>query len=947
MTNPYPLPRETRETSTIVGDGRSNYGPLNFPIWDVLDVVAFVSRADGDFTFEAVTAEKVSGQPFDYFTVTFAPALENGDLAYVQAKRVHERSTDVIRGGALSGAGLEAELSKQATVLQELRRDIDRAIALGPGQSAPLPMGPLEAGRILTVNADGTGVVYGLSELELLALEAAVEAARDAALLANGSGARFIFSTLTADEDPGDGRIRLSNVQQDAALVLRADTLDADGVDISETLASFGASTSALKGNLRLYSTSDPRQRLNFDVTAVIDEGGYFNLTISNTAASDESPFAEGDMILLAFSAAGDKGEQGLPGDGRSYDTVAAAEAENLPALATWIQTAGYTEPGDGGGELYVKTGNDGADVPAHNGYLLDLGGRHFAVTSRTVNLAWFGYDQTDTSGVANTAAFLNAIAYLRAKGGGKIMVPGDPFWLATSVVDRNLNFDLDIEGKPGNRIKAVTGFTSALFNLYARNVFYQTATPVAQSLDDLWFNAAVTDTALGTGHRWNGSSWVADPSLTGAAIYADATLRTDNLHVDCSRGTDSGGGQLASAFVSAYFRNWFMNECDGYGGELATNPNADSFASPIACFNFSAEENKVRGFSDVAYYVGGDNKIGGASGDGGTANILGGIVERCQGVVQTKRELTSCLVKGLTAINCVSGCLSLEVGPGLAGVGRRLNVETSIFINMQSRVFELKAGAKGSFLGNFVQNFALDLVNGGAVANTHAVVLSGASGAKVKGNTFDRGGVPLADQRGALISNLTLDGVDYTGGRHAFEGNDYRNFGRAVVEAAGVDASTYQDEILDNLGATPYVLAHPGSVARYFIVGDPLERTLRDGVTSREALRGQANKTANHNISANENGMHFTNAGQGSQTTFILPPAEAGLRYTFTNMVATSGIRVLAQAGDVPRMGAQVGTTNRQAISTDVGASITFEAVDSTNWIAVTAAAPGNWTLN
>lgn len=125
MTNPYPLPRETRQTPIIVGDGRATYGPFAFKIWDTADVAARVDRGSGDLLPEAVTATKVANQIFDSFTVTFAPALTVGQRAIVQSRRLHERTTDVTRGGSISTSGLEGELSRQGTVLQELRRDAD------------------------------------------------------------------------------------------------------------------------------------------------------------------------------------------------------------------------------------------------------------------------------------------------------------------------------------------------------------------------------------------------------------------------------------------------------------------------------------------------------------------------------------------------------------------------------------------------------------------------------------------------------------------------------------------------------------------------------------------------------------------------------------------------------------------------------------------------------
>lgn len=126
MTNPFPLPRQTRETEVIVGDGRATYGPFAFRIWDAADATAVVSRQNGEFLPAAILAAKTTAERFAFFTVTFTPPLVLGDRAIVRSTRLHERLGDVTRGGSITGAELERELSTQGTILQELRRDETR-----------------------------------------------------------------------------------------------------------------------------------------------------------------------------------------------------------------------------------------------------------------------------------------------------------------------------------------------------------------------------------------------------------------------------------------------------------------------------------------------------------------------------------------------------------------------------------------------------------------------------------------------------------------------------------------------------------------------------------------------------------------------------------------------------------------------------------------------------
>lgn len=627
----------------------------------------------------------------------------------------------------------------------------------------------------------------------------------------------------------------------------------------------------------------------------------------------------------------------------QEFESRAFAMTQNISNVAEWVTTHGYNEAGDGGAAVYYPV----VSAPSHEGYFEDAAGKFYELRTDTVNIDMFGADTTDTTGVANRTAFINAKNYLKAIGGGTIIVPGKTYWMSDVVRDLSMgDHDYQIIGEPGNKVIAVAGLTGGLFTFFTHNVYYQIAEPVSgMSEGDYWFAAAVTNPVLGQGYRYNGTSWVAGP-YSGTSIMSPATLTIKGLEVDVSRGVDSGGGQYASAFVCAYYRDWFIEDCVGYGGTIYNNVNADSFCSPISCFNFVARNNRVKGFNDAAYYVGGDNKIGGSSGDQFLARIEGGFIEACAQAVTTKRELYLTLVEGITVVNCRIGCISLPVGTGLAGVGRRLIVSNSFFVNIENSAFQLRGDTRGEFLNNRVEGIGADLINGGVLTNASAVILAGAPGAVIKGNVFERGSFAAEDQRGINIANAVIDGVTYTGGKHTIEGNSYINMGRVAVEGSGVDPSTFKDEVLNNLHSTPFTFTSLNTIAKYTIVGFPDRYTRVGGHTFREGASAVSNKTSNYNVSEADNGVHFTNQGQGSQTTFVLPAAAQGLRFTFTNMHA-SGIRILAELGDFPWLGVTSGTTNRQAVATAVGSSITFEAIDTTNWIAISATNSGGWTVN
>ncbi|GAA2871975.1 hypothetical protein GGQ99_000958 [Aminobacter niigataensis] len=150
---PYPYPRETRESTLLVGNGTPGpYGPSDFKIFDVADVVV-LARAVGEDRFSDVTLDatvtKSTGAAFDTFSVTFDATIPATTNFVLQSKRVHERQTAVTKGGALSSNELEKELSKQGTVIEELRRDADRSLAFQPDFDGDVRLPTPEAEKLL------------------------------------------------------------------------------------------------------------------------------------------------------------------------------------------------------------------------------------------------------------------------------------------------------------------------------------------------------------------------------------------------------------------------------------------------------------------------------------------------------------------------------------------------------------------------------------------------------------------------------------------------------------------------------------------------------------------------------------------------------------------------------------------------------------------------------
>ena len=159
-STPYPLPRQTRESSILVGNGTAGpYGPTTFKVFDIEDI-EIIAKADGEAVFSVVdpgdyTVEKTADAGFDTVTVTFDAVVPVTTSFVIRAARVAERSIAVSRGGAIDSAQLEKELSKQASVQSEIRRDFGRTVQTDPGVD-PVKIVPGDEGETLIFDAART-----------------------------------------------------------------------------------------------------------------------------------------------------------------------------------------------------------------------------------------------------------------------------------------------------------------------------------------------------------------------------------------------------------------------------------------------------------------------------------------------------------------------------------------------------------------------------------------------------------------------------------------------------------------------------------------------------------------------------------------------------------------------------------------------------------------------
>jgi hypothetical protein len=125
----------------------------------------------------------------------------------------------------------------------------------------------------------------------------------------------WLFSTTTADADPGTGNLRFNNATFASITQLFFDNSERIGTDVSSWLDSFDDSTtSGNKGTLTIRDVVDSTKFAIFQVTgAVVDGTGYRKVPVTPINSGGLS-LANGARVSVAFSRAGDLGATGTTG---------------------------------------------------------------------------------------------------------------------------------------------------------------------------------------------------------------------------------------------------------------------------------------------------------------------------------------------------------------------------------------------------------------------------------------------------------------------------------------------------------------------------------------------------------------------------------------------------------------------------------------------------------
>lgn len=149
-------------TSTLASASAGPF-PLGFRIFDDDGFEVYVNDiliAPSAYTISATFSNGFD----DAAAITFDTALEIGDELIVYGKMVADRESDIGNGASNIVAQLNIELARQAAMIQELQRDMARAILTISGNPNPLPPVSDRASKAAVFDAEGNVVAGELAD---------------------------------------------------------------------------------------------------------------------------------------------------------------------------------------------------------------------------------------------------------------------------------------------------------------------------------------------------------------------------------------------------------------------------------------------------------------------------------------------------------------------------------------------------------------------------------------------------------------------------------------------------------------------------------------------------------------------------------------------------------------------------------------------------------------
>ena len=128
----------------------------------------------------------------------------------------------------------------------------------------------------------------------------------------------MIDTASQTNSDPGEGKIRFNNTILNQTTKFYIDSsANLNDLNIDNFLTTLDSVTSNIKGFVRVSKQSSSADYIQFQISDVVDNDGWWSADVSVQESSSANPFNDGDDLVTSFltnGSRGDKGERGFTG---------------------------------------------------------------------------------------------------------------------------------------------------------------------------------------------------------------------------------------------------------------------------------------------------------------------------------------------------------------------------------------------------------------------------------------------------------------------------------------------------------------------------------------------------------------------------------------------------------------------------------------------------------
>ena len=351
-----------------------------------------------------------------------------------------------------------------------------------------------------------------------------------------GATFEYEWSTDTAVSDPGAGNVKINNANLTSGTILSIDDTDATGTDIQQFLRTIDDSSSAIKGHFRMANKLNADDFVMYTISAISEETGYFQVTVSYVDGSATS-FTNGEELIMTFARTGDKGDTGFTGSKGDTGFTGSKGDTGFTGSAGTAGTTGFTGS-QGAQGLIGFTGSKGDQ--GNVGFTGSQGTQGtVGFTGSKGNIGFTGSQGTQgTTGFTGSQGAQGLIGFTGSKGDqGVVGFTGSA----------GTNGTTGFTGSKGD-----TGFTgsqgeSAIAGAFTHTQSSASATwTITHNLDSQYLNVEVIDS---TGNSMVGTANYPVVNFTSANV----TTLTFSTSVAGYAAITSGGGVAGSQGATGF----------------------------------------------------------------------------------------------------------------------------------------------------------------------------------------------------------------------------------------------------------------------------------------------------------------------------------------------------------------------------------------------------------